>query len=155
MTVAEVALQCGEAALHRLAARRGEAVYQRVEHRVDRPDADEVGRLVLVVDVLAQGGQGAGAQQRHVELVNQAQGAVDQRQQRRGGQAPVVLAQRVAVLAPADGLVGLVVDLLPDLQQQPVLGGRGPGAVEPGHGQVDLPAVAPQPAGVHRRAAGQ
>ena len=120
-----------------------EQVDEGVKHGVHRADTDEARGAVLVVDVVQQPRERRLPQPAWVHALEQPGRSIRQSHGPAVRHHRVPRIHRVAVLGEADLLVRGGVDLLAQLPHQLVLGDRRATAVEPGHGQVDLPAVAP------------
>lgn len=135
----EVVGQLAQVMPHALAIGLDEVPDEEVEDLVHRADADGVAGVVLVAVVVEHVGEGALAQPPRDHLLEPQEQSVDRLHQRRVQRVLIRRRDLAPRRRPVDGRVGLGVDLSAKVEDEGVCGQARPGAVHPGHGQVDLP----------------
>ena len=153
--VAQIAGKCGETAVRRVTLRCLKEVHKRVEYGVDRSNPDELGGAVLKLDVIEKPCERALAQPARMHALEPAEYEVDDLERKGRRRVDIARSNAVAMLGEADAVVGTIVEFAPESVGEIVGRHSCPHAIKVRHGQIDLPAVAPEAAGMKRQALGQ
>jgi len=148
MSVPEIVLQASEAALKVVLAVFAQEVDEGIEDGINGADINVVGGLVFIEDVLEAGVNGLLAYAFGVEGLIGGLGLVNAQEELGLGAEVVLFADGGALFFPGDVGPLSIPQLFTQCEGEGGEGGLSALAIEPRHGQIDLSAVAPKPAGV-------